>query len=60
QVMATVGEDFEDYRAWLEAKGVDTKLICVSIVSSVIASPKGEAISRYLEIASSPLCGSSQ
>ncbi|HMB23456.1 MAG TPA: carbohydrate kinase family protein [Anaerolineales bacterium] len=28
-VMATVGEDFEDYRAWLEAKGVDTKLICV-------------------------------
>lgn len=28
-VMATVGEDFEDYRAWLEAKGVDTALICV-------------------------------
>jgi adenosine kinase len=28
-VMATVGEDFEDYRAWLEAKGVDTSLICV-------------------------------
>jgi len=24
-VMATVGEDFEEYRAWLEAKGVDTK-----------------------------------
>jgi adenosine kinase len=28
-VMATVGEDFEDYRAWLEAKGVDTALMCV-------------------------------
>lgn len=28
-VMATVGEDFEEYRAWLEAKGVDTKLMCV-------------------------------
>jgi adenosine kinase len=24
RVMATVGEDFEDYRAWLESKGVDT------------------------------------
>ena len=23
-VMATVGEDFEEYRAWLEAHGVDT------------------------------------
>jgi adenosine kinase len=23
-VMATVGEDFEEYRAWLESKGVDT------------------------------------
>jgi adenosine kinase len=29
RVMATVGEDFEDYRAWLEAKGVDTSLMCV-------------------------------
>jgi adenosine kinase len=28
-VMATVGEDFEEYRAWLEAKGVDTALMCV-------------------------------
>ncbi len=26
-VMATVGEDFEDYRAWLDAKGVDTTSI---------------------------------
>jgi adenosine kinase len=25
-VMATVGEDFSDYRAWLEEKGVDTSL----------------------------------
>jgi adenosine kinase len=24
RVMATVGDDFEDYRAWLESKGVDT------------------------------------
>jgi adenosine kinase len=24
RVMATVGEDFEDYRIWLESKGVDT------------------------------------
>jgi adenosine kinase len=29
RVMATVGEDFEEYRAWLEAKGVDTTLMCV-------------------------------
>ncbi len=28
-IMATVGEDFEDYRAWLEAKGVDTALMQV-------------------------------
>ncbi|MGE5374917.1 MAG: carbohydrate kinase family protein [Bacteroidota bacterium] len=29
RVMATVGEDFEEYRAWLESKGVDTTLMCV-------------------------------
>ncbi len=29
QVMATVGEDFGDYRAWLESKGVDTSAIKV-------------------------------
>ena len=29
RVMATVGEDFEDYRVWLEDKGVDTTLMCV-------------------------------
>lgn len=29
RVMATVGEDFEEYRAWLEEKGVDTSLMCV-------------------------------
>ncbi|HSA99504.1 MAG TPA: carbohydrate kinase family protein [Anaerolineales bacterium] len=28
-VMATVGEDFEEYRTWLETKGVDTSLMCV-------------------------------
>jgi adenosine kinase len=28
-VMATVGEDFSDYRAWLESKGVDTSLMKV-------------------------------
>jgi adenosine kinase len=27
RIMATVGEDFEDYRHWLEDKGVDTKLM---------------------------------
>lgn len=27
RVMATVGEDFEEYRAWLDAKGVDTSLM---------------------------------
>lgn len=32
-VMATVGEDFEEYRAWLEAKGVDTTLM--KVVSGV-------------------------
>src|SRR5512136_2491244 len=26
-VMATVGEDFGEYRAWLESKGVDTALM---------------------------------
>ena len=25
RVMATVGEDFEDYRSWLEANGIDTQ-----------------------------------
>ncbi|HJS20649.1 MAG TPA: PfkB family carbohydrate kinase, partial [Anaerolineales bacterium] len=29
RVMATVGDDFEEYRAWLEAKGVDTSQMCV-------------------------------
>ncbi len=29
RVMATVGEDFEEYRAWLEEKGVDTNLMGV-------------------------------
>lgn len=29
RVMATVGEDFEEYRAWLEAQGVDTSAIKV-------------------------------
>ena len=29
RVMATVGEDFADYRAWLESKGVDTTLMKV-------------------------------
>src|SRR5512135_1944963 len=29
RVMATVGEDFEDYRRWLEEKGVDTSLMQV-------------------------------
>jgi adenosine kinase len=28
-IMATVGEDFEDYRQWLENKGVDTALMRV-------------------------------
>lgn len=29
RVMATVGEDFAEYRAWLESKGVDTSLMVV-------------------------------
>ncbi|HKY54994.1 MAG TPA: carbohydrate kinase family protein [Anaerolineales bacterium] len=29
RVMATVGEDFTDYREWLESKGVDTSLMQV-------------------------------
>ncbi len=29
RVMATVGEDFEDYRLWLESKGIDTSLMKV-------------------------------
>ncbi len=31
RLLATVGEDFEDYRAWLEKAGVDTA--CVKVVS---------------------------
>ncbi len=27
RVMATVGEDFSDYRSWLDSKGVDTSLL---------------------------------
>jgi len=29
RVMATVGEDFEEYRAWLDSRGVDTSLMAV-------------------------------
>ena len=29
RIMATVGEDFEDYRAWLDSKGIDTSLMKV-------------------------------
>ncbi len=29
RLFATVGEDFEEYRAWLESKGVDTSLVRV-------------------------------
>jgi adenosine kinase len=29
RVMATVGEDFGDYRAWLDSKGIDTSLMKV-------------------------------
>lgn len=29
RIMATVGEDFADYRAWLEARGIDTSLMRV-------------------------------
>jgi adenosine kinase len=29
RVMATVGEDFEDYRTWLEANGIDTREMLV-------------------------------
>jgi adenosine kinase len=29
RIMATVGEDFEDYRTWLESKGVNTSLMKV-------------------------------
>ncbi|MBE0409300.1 MAG: carbohydrate kinase family protein [Anaerolineales bacterium] len=29
RIMATVGEDFEEYRSWLESKGVDNSLVRV-------------------------------
>jgi len=29
RIMATVGEDFADYRSWLESKGIDTSLMKV-------------------------------
>ncbi len=37
RVMATVGQDFADYRAWLEERGVDTSLI-VAIPDEFTAS----------------------
>lgn len=37
RVMATVGEDFEEYRAWLEEHGVDTTLM-VAIAGEYTAS----------------------
>jgi adenosine kinase len=36
RVMATVGEDFGDYRAWLDSKGVDTSLM--KVVPSVFTA----------------------
>lgn len=36
RVMATVGEDFGDYRAWLDSKGVDTSLM--QVVSGVFTA----------------------
>jgi adenosine kinase len=36
RIMATVGEDFEEYRVWLESKGVDTKLM--KVVSGVFTA----------------------
>lgn len=35
-IMATVGEDFDEYRSWLEAKGIDTSMMKV-IPGSVTA-----------------------
>ncbi len=35
-IMATVGEDFEEYRSWLESKGIDTSMMKV-IPDSVTA-----------------------
>jgi adenosine kinase len=37
RLMATVGEDFEDYRHWLDARGIDTSLVKV-IVGEFTAS----------------------
>ncbi len=37
QIMATVGEDFAEYRSWLESKGIDTSMMKV-IPGSVTAS----------------------
>ena len=36
RVMATVGEDFAEYRAWLDAKGVDTSLM--KVISGVFTA----------------------
>jgi len=41
RLMATVGEDFEEYRAWLESKGVDTswaKIIAGKFTASFFAT----------------------
>ena len=43
RVMATVGEDFDEYRAWLESKGVDTSLMQVVPGVSALPIPLNQA-----------------
>lgn len=51
RVMATVGEDFEEYRAWLEAHGVDTSGI-VTIENEFTASFFASTDLAHCQIAS--------
>ena len=47
RVMATVGEDFLDYRHWLESKGVDTSLMKVITGEFTADDLLGAIFSRF-------------
>ena len=60
RVMATVGEDFEDYRAWLEKQGVDkSKLTAVSYGENQPvednSTAEGRSQNRRIEIRMRPV-----
>jgi adenosine kinase len=50
QVLATVGEDFADYRDWLESKGIDTSL------TKVIAGTYTASFFANTDLANNQIC----